>query len=110
MFFDEHIEPAFGQILDGFVCDSVAKLGLQGLSNGALLRWLSEAGYDVFLTKDKGVPFQNSLKKIGIAAVILRGMGELASKFAQSPEELIHALQTVPRGEHVFVSVPKPAS
>ncbi len=73
VFLDEDVEPDIEFALRDFQVESIAKLKMQSLQNGALLRWLAAHGYDVLVTKDKNIPFQNPLRKIGIAVLTLRG-------------------------------------
>lgn len=106
VFLDEDVEPKLELCLDGFEVQSIAKLKMQSTKNGALLRWMAANGYEVLIAKDRKIPFQNPLKKIGVAVVIIRGMGELAPRFIESPGQLRHVVATVPIGEWVEVFAP----
>jgi hypothetical protein len=57
-----------------FTDNSVYKakdLGWDTLSNGELLKAAEEAGFDVLLTTDKNIRFQQNLSKFSIAVVVL---------------------------------------
>lgn len=46
-------------------------LGWDTLSNGDLLKAAEEAGFDVLLTTDKNIRFQQNLSRFSIAVVVL---------------------------------------
>jgi hypothetical protein len=45
-----------------------------GLRNGVLLRAAVDAGFDVLLTADRSLPYQQNLKAIGISVLVLTGV------------------------------------
>ena len=44
-----------------------------GLRNGVLLRAAVDAGFEVFITNDSSIEFQQNVQRIGIAVVALVG-------------------------------------
>jgi hypothetical protein len=52
-------------------CKTVPEAGLAGRKNGVLLSLAESAGFDVFLTMDKGLQYQQNLTGRGIAIVVL---------------------------------------
>jgi hypothetical protein len=52
---------------------TVAFAGLDGLKNGELLTAAEDAGFDVFVTADRALPFQQNVGGRGIAVVALSG-------------------------------------
>jgi hypothetical protein len=42
-----------------------------GLRNGVLLRAAVDAGFDVFITNDSSIEFQQNVKRIGIAVIAI---------------------------------------
>jgi hypothetical protein len=50
---------------------TVAERGWAGISNGQLLA-LASAEFDVFITLDRNLPFQQHLPKFAIAVILLR--------------------------------------
>jgi hypothetical protein len=57
--------------LVGHDCQTVGEAGWAGKKNGELLR-LADGSYDVFLTLDRGIQYQQNLSGQGIAVVILQ--------------------------------------
>lgn len=53
-------------------CETVPEAGLAGETNGRLLSLAEFAGFDLFLTMDKGLPYQQNLSGRRIAVVIFR--------------------------------------
>jgi hypothetical protein len=103
VFLDEDVEPQIELALQGFDVQSVAKLKMQGLKNGALLAWLAQNEFEVLVTKDRNIPHQNPLRKSGIAVVVICGHGRLAPRFLAAPQDLRDGISAVKRGEWVEV-------
>lgn len=57
--------------LVGHTVDTVYELGWATLSNGVLLDKVEQAGYDVLITTDQNVRYQQNLAKRHIALVVL---------------------------------------
>jgi hypothetical protein len=50
----------------------VVKAGFAGQKNGALLSLAEQAGFEVLLTVDQGIPHQQRLEGLRIALIIIR--------------------------------------
>jgi hypothetical protein len=50
---------------------TVAYMGWAGLKNGALLRAAEEAGFEVMVTSDRGIPYEQNLAGRKLALVML---------------------------------------
>jgi hypothetical protein len=75
------------------------RVGLAGQKNGELLQNAVHAGFDVFLTIDRGIEFEQNLKQLKIATV-LRGVqsSRLADLKPHVPE-ILKALRSARPGE-----------
>ena len=51
---------------------TVAYLGWSALENGALLSQAAAKGFDVLVTKDQGLEYQQNLTSLPLAVVVLR--------------------------------------
>jgi hypothetical protein len=51
---------------------TVAELGWSGLANGALLRRAVTAGFEVLLTADQNLPFQQNIAGYSIGIIVLK--------------------------------------
>ena|ERR1035438_4469293 len=69
---DECIPRKFKNSLAGHDCSTVPEVGLAGKKNGELLSLAEQNGFDVFLTLDKGLQYQQNLAHRNIAIIIIR--------------------------------------
>ena len=69
---DECIDERFRNYLPGHDCQTARYAGLAGLSNGELLTAAETARFDVFLTADQGIEYQQNLTGRNIAIIIFR--------------------------------------
>ena len=67
---DECIDERLRNYLPGHECQTARYAGLAGLKNGAILTAAETAGFDVFLTVDQGIEYQQNLTGRKIAIVI----------------------------------------
>jgi len=69
---DECIDERFRNSLPGHDCQTARYAGLAGLKNGELLAAAEKGKFDVFLTVDQGVEYQQNLTARKIAIIIFR--------------------------------------
>jgi hypothetical protein len=69
---DECVPRKFKDSLPGHDCRTVPEEGLAGKKNGELLALAESAGFQVFLTLDRGLEYQQNLHPRIIAVVIVR--------------------------------------
>jgi hypothetical protein len=58
--------------LPGYECHTVPEAGLAGKKNGLLLDLAEKAGFEIFVTMDRGLEYQQNLAGRSIAIVVLR--------------------------------------
>ena len=68
---DECIDRRLAKDLGGHDVRTVPQMGWAGIKNGALLT-LAEAEFDVFITVDRNLSFQQNLPKVNIAVLVLK--------------------------------------
>lgn len=68
--FDECVPRQLGRYLTGHSIATVPRMGWSGIKNGRLLD-LADAQFDVLLTVDKSIPFQQNLSNRQIAILVL---------------------------------------
>jgi hypothetical protein len=76
---------------------TVADRGWVGISNGQLLA-LAAAEFDVFVTVDRNLPFQQHLPKYDIAVILLRAKSNRIADLVALAPELIAALSVARKG------------
>jgi rRNA-processing protein FCF1 len=69
---DESLPQELAEELDLERIHTVSELGWSGLANGALLRRAVTAGFDVLLTADQNLPFQQNIAGYGIGIIVLK--------------------------------------
>lgn len=69
---DECIDERFNNSLTGHDSQTARYAGLAGLKNGDLLTAAEAAKFDVFLTVDQGIEYQQNLTGRKIAILIVR--------------------------------------
>jgi predicted nuclease of predicted toxin-antitoxin system len=85
---DECLDWRLGRALTGHECVSVQKMGWSGITNGKLLA-LAQDEFEVFLTADRNLSFQQNTTKFQIAVVVLvAGSTQLAKTLPRMPQVL----------------------
>jgi predicted nuclease of predicted toxin-antitoxin system len=69
---DECIDERFRNYLPGHDCQTARYAGLAGRKNGELLTAAEAAQFDVLLTTDQGIEYQQNLAGRNIAIIIFR--------------------------------------
>lgn len=72
---DECLNWRLGRALLGHFAVSTQKMGWSGVQNGKLLRLAVEHGFDVFVTGDRNLMFQQKVTEFAIAVVVLEAAG-----------------------------------
>ena len=69
---DECLNWRLGRALRGHFCTSVQRMGWSGIKNGELLDKMRHERFDVFITGDRNLQFQQHRPAPGVAVVVLR--------------------------------------
>jgi hypothetical protein len=70
--FDECTPRPLLRELGGFDVAHVLDLGWQGRKNGVLLASMLDAGFTVFVTVDRNVPYQQNIPASGLIVIVLQ--------------------------------------
>jgi hypothetical protein len=81
---------------------TVVEAGFSGLENGELLRAASK-DYDVLITVDRNLPFQQNISSLQIAVLILVGPGITYADLRPLVPQLLERLPRVQPGEVVHI-------
>ena len=68
---DEMLPIGVREFLPSHEVYSAAYAGLAGISNGEMIRRAIDAGFDVIVTLDRGIPHQQNLERSGIGFVLV---------------------------------------
>ena len=99
---DECIPRKLKAHLLGHECRTVPEAGWAGKKNGELLR-LAEEGFDVFLTLDKGVQYQQNLSGRGIAVLIVKTPSNRIEDLIARVPACLAVLQSIRPGQVIRV-------
>jgi hypothetical protein len=67
---DECVPWPIRRILNGHICSTAQREGWSGLKNGELLR-SAEGGFDLFISSDQNIEYQQNLQGRAIAILLL---------------------------------------
>jgi hypothetical protein len=76
---------------------------LAGKRNGELLSLAEKAGFDVFLSVDRGIEFQENLQSRRIAALLVRARSSRLSDLLPHVPEILKRLESLSPGELIIV-------
>ena len=94
---DECVDRRLGREIAGHTVASVTDVGWVGVTNGELLR-RAAADFDVLITVDRNLPFQQHLPNFAIAVVLLEAASNRLSDLRQLLPKLLRVLNTAPPG------------
>lgn len=82
---------------------TVQECGWRGLQDGELLR-AAQTEFDVFVTTDKGIPFEQNLSSLLIAIVILEARSNRFEDLTRLLPQLTEVIQSIDIGDLVRIS------
>ncbi len=95
---DECIPRKFKNSFSGHDCRTVAEEGLSGQKNGEHLRRAETAGFEVFVTLDRGMEYEQNLRTLKITIIFLRSISNRLQDFLPNIPEIEAALESRPKG------------
>ena len=69
---DECLPSDLRKYLVGHECETVPRAGFAGKANGELLNLAERSGWEVLLTMDRGIPYQQNLGGRTISLAVVR--------------------------------------
>jgi hypothetical protein len=84
-------------------CKTAPEAGLAGQKNGRLLSLAEAAGFDLFLTMDKGLQYQQNLAGRSIAILILRAKSNRLEDLLPHLEACRSTMSSIHPGEIIRV-------
>ena len=87
----------------GHEVSTIEQAGLKGLKNGTLLRMASHE-FDVLITVDQKLPYQQNLSGLSIAIVILVARSNRYYELRALLPQALAAIASIRKGEIVLVS------
>ena len=91
---DESVPHDVAVAVVGHEAATVQGLGWAGAKNGALLRAALEAGFEVLLTVDRNMEYQQNIPASGLALVVIRARSTRVADLLPAVPALLAALPT----------------
>jgi hypothetical protein len=102
--FDNGTPRGLARFLAGHTVEEARTRGWEELSNGELIDAAEQAGFEVLVTTDKNIRYQQSLKGRRIALVVLEHSQWPMVKLVA--ESIVAAVNSAGPGDYVEVAVP----
>ena len=94
---DECVPKRLGRHLTSHECRIPAQMGWDGIKNGRLLA-LAEKEFDVFVTMDRNLSFQQHLPQFAIGLVVLRARSNRLGDLLPLVPDIIAAISSAKPG------------
>jgi hypothetical protein len=102
--FDNGTPFALIRFLQGHDVTTAIDAGWERLANGQLLKMAEEAGFEILLTTDKRIRYQQNLKGRKIALVVLGNQQWPVAK--KHVEKIVAAVNSCTPGSYIEVEIP----
>ena len=105
---DECIDERFRNSLTGHNCKTARYAGLVGLKNGDLLKAAEAAKFDVLLTVDQGIEYQQNLTGRKIAIIVFRTKSNRLHNLLQLVPTCLAHIESIQPGQIVSIEATEP--
>jgi hypothetical protein len=102
---DECVDRRLGRGLTGHTVRTVPKMGWAGIKNGHLLA-LAEQQFDVFITVDRCLSFQQNLSRFNIAVLVLCAATNRLVDLKGLVPDILAAIPNAPKGAAQTIGTP----
>ncbi len=100
---DECIPRKLKRKLPGHDCQTVPEEGFAGKKNGVLLALAEKAGFQAFLTIDRGIEHQQNLESRNIAIILVRVRSGRLAEFLPLIPAILSSINSIKSGQLVKV-------
>ena len=99
---DECIDRRLAKEFPHHEVKTVPEMSWAGITNGELLK-LAEGLFDVFITVDRNLPFQQNIASRNLAIVVLRARSNRYSDLKPFASEVLRVISRLKRGQVAIV-------
>jgi predicted nuclease of predicted toxin-antitoxin system len=100
---DECIDRRLAREFVGYEVKTVPQMGWAGVKNGQLLA-LAEAEFDVFITVDRNLSFQQNLPQFNMAVIVLQAPSNRLADLKPLAPKVLAILTNATKGKATVVS------
>ncbi len=101
---DECIDRKLAREFPGYEVKTVPQMGWAGVKNGQLLA-LAEAEFDVFITVDRNLSFQQNLTQFDIVVIVLQASSNRLADLKPLASKILAILSEAAKGQATIISV-----
>ncbi len=101
---DECLDRRLAEEIVGHETKTVPQMKWAGIKNGDLMR-LAETMFDVFITVDRNLSFQQNLPTFNIAVLVLRAKSNRLADLQPFAEKIIENLPDLEKGKAKIISL-----
>jgi predicted nuclease of predicted toxin-antitoxin system len=99
---DECLPRKLKSDLSGHDAATVPEMGWSGLKNGELLR-VAESAFDVFVTIDRGLQYQQNLQKTKLGVILLAASNNRLETLRPLMPQVLATLDTIRTGKMIRI-------
>ncbi len=101
---DESLPRQLARELSGFEASTVRQEGWQGLKNGQVLEQASASGFDVFITADQNLKYQQNLANSEVGVIVLAALSNRIEDLLPLVPAILLTLTTIQAGQVMRLS------
>jgi hypothetical protein len=90
---DENLPHKLRSLLTGHDCFTATWMGWSGIENGELLRRAADAGFDAFISNDRGLEHEQNRATLPLAVVVLLSKDNKLATIERAVPQLVAALE-----------------
>jgi hypothetical protein len=102
---DECLPRRLKKHLVGYDCRTAPEAGLAGKRNGELLSIAQQQKYEIFMTMDKGVEYEQNLQGLSLGIIILRAKSNQLFDLLPYVSDCLEQMKSIKPGEVVRVGL-----
>ena len=100
---DECVPRPIRRELSGHEVHTVTGMGWAGRKNGELLALIAAANFDVFITVDQNLTYQQNLRAAGVAVLVMMAPSNRLRDLLPLMETVRQSLDNVQRGQSITI-------
>ncbi|MBE9053216.1 DUF5615 family PIN-like protein [Nostocales cyanobacterium LEGE 11386] len=100
---DECIDRRLAKQLSGHIVKTVPQMGWAGIKDKELLR-LAEIEFDVFITMDRNLPFEQNLAVLDLAVLVLQAPSNRLADIQELIPKILAIVDMAPKSAATVVS------
>ena len=92
---DENLPNKLRSLMTGHDCFTATWMGWSGVENGELLQRAAHAGFDAFISNDRGLEHEQNQATLPLAVVVLLAKDNKLATIERAVPQLVAALTTL---------------